>query len=246
MTASELFGLSKPKREETKVQEVENIEIKEEPKEIIEEVKLDKKTEKNIEKPVQKQPNYSKSTPSNQNSNRNFDKRGYGNKPKFENNNRRNFGDNRSGNSGFNRNDKNDRNSSGFKNQNKRNFGSGNNQDYRNNKKMLDERGIEKNIKNIMAQDLGEKDNTREYNRNMVKQRSNSKGGQDESKQRKNSKTSRGEEFDSGKLRNLKQENKLSNMFFVHQDLSFSFLFFLLLLSNHNSQTFHLLDLRTY
>ena len=38
-----------------------------------------------------------------------------------------------------------------------------------------DEKGIEKNIKNIMAQELGEKENTREYNRNMLKQKNNNK-----------------------------------------------------------------------
>ena len=43
-----------------------------------------------------------------------------------------------------------------------------------NNRRMLDERGIEKNIKNIIAQDIGEKENTREYNRNIIKQKNNS------------------------------------------------------------------------
>ena len=63
-----------------------------------------------------------------------------------------------------------------------------------------------------MAQEITEKDNTRDYNRTMNKQKA-SKGSQDDSKQRRNSKSSRNESFDSGKLRNLKQESKLSNMF---------------------------------
>ena len=47
----------------------------------------------------------------------------------------------------------------------------------------------------------------------MLKQKNNNKNSSDEARQRKGSKSGRNEEFDSGKLRNLKQENKLSNMF---------------------------------
>ena len=60
---------------------------------------------------------------------------------------------------------------------------------------------------------MGEKENTRDYNRNMTKQKNNNKQAQEENRQRKNTRNSRGEDFDSGKLRNLKQESKLSNMF---------------------------------
>ena len=223
MTASELFGFgTKQKNEEPKVQEVPKKEEKpkeEIKKEVVEEkVKVEEKIEnKNMpsEKPIRNKQNTYK-----QHENQN---RGYGNKPKFDNR-QKNFNNNNnkySGN-GNNRNDnRNNRNSgtnnNGFRNQNnnnnRKNFGGANHGDFRNNKKLLDEKGIEKNIKNIIAQDLGEKENTREYNRNMVKQKSNSKNSGDESRQRKNTKTSKGEEFDSGKLRNLKQENRLSNMF---------------------------------
>ena len=192
MTASELFGFpSKSKKEEPKKKE----ETHEEPKKEVEiqenkeELKQDKKT----------------SAEQVQNKN-------YSNKPKFENN-KRNFGDNnhRHNNGEYNNNrngfDKNNRY------QNRNNFGNRqNSNDRNNNRRTLDEKGIEKNIKNIMAQDLGEKENTREYNRGMGKQRNN-KNMQDENRQRRNTKSRRDENFDSGKLKNLKQENRLSNMF---------------------------------
>ena len=44
-----------------------------------------------------------------------------------------------------------------------------NNRPYQ--KRPLDEKGIEKNIKNIMSADLGEKENVREYNKNIDKQK---------------------------------------------------------------------------
>ena len=192
MTASELFGFpSKAKKEEPKKKE----EVHEEPNKEVEvqenkeELKQDKKT--NAEQVQNKN---------------------YSNKPKFENN-KRNFGDNNhrhnNGEYSNNRNgfDKNNRY------QNRNNFGNRqNNNDRNNNRRTLDEKGIEKNIKNIMAQDLGEKENTREYNRGMGKQRNN-KNMQDENRQRRNTKSRRDENFDSGKLKNLKQENRLSNMF---------------------------------
>ncbi|MCI8397537.1 MAG: translation initiation factor IF-2 [Clostridia bacterium] len=240
MTASELFGL-KPKKEEVKVVEEEKTkeevkqEIKEEVKQeekVIEtkpEVKSEIKQEK-IEKP------YTKPLQNTSNTHKNHENRSYGNKPKYDNN-RRNFGDNRFGGNNYNRNEgRNDSNSRGPRNerrddrqngnngnfrnnQNRRQGGYGNNNSYgnnggfRNNNRMLDERGIEKNIKNIMSQDIVEKDNTRDYNRTMTKQKNNSRNSADESRQRKSQRTGRSEDFDSGKLRNLKQENKLSNMF---------------------------------
>ncbi len=193
MTASELFGFpSKTKKEEPKKKE----EVHEEPNKEVE-VQENKEELKQDKKP---------NTEQVQNKN-------YSNKPKFENN-KRNFGDNnhRHNNGEYNNNrnsfDKNNRY------QNRNNFGNrqNNNNDRNNNRRTLDEKGIEKNIKNIMAQDLGEKENTREYNRGMGKQRNN-KNMQDENRQRRNTKSRRDENFDSGKLKNLKQENRLSNMF---------------------------------
>jgi len=79
----------------------------------------------------------------------------------------------------------------------------------------LDERGIEKNIKNIMAVDIIEKENVREYgNKNIDKQKLNNKF--DESRAaKKNPRSKKGgfEEISSTKLKDLKQEDRLSNMF---------------------------------
>ena len=221
MTASELFGLtSKAKKEEQKVEEIKKEEVKEE----VPEVKIEQKQEakpmqRENQKEVQKT-NFVKNNQGNQGNRKNFENRdrgenrGYGNKPRFDNRGR-NFGENKNNNSAHN--NRNERSNGGFKNgQDRQKFGNrnnNNNNDFRNNKKMLDEKGIEKNIKNIIAQDLGEKDNAREYNRNMIKQKNSSKNSGDEARQRKNSKSGRNEDFDSGKLRNLKQENKLSHMF---------------------------------
>ena len=223
MTASELFGLSKPKKEEPKVEEkkveevpkVEEVKAPEEKQEEVKErpeVVREEKTD-NQEKMQKPQNGYNRNNQRNSNNNRNFESRGYGNKPRFDNH--KNFGNNKPNNNGYNRNDRNNNPNGGYRNNNfnkNNNNNYGNRNDFRKDRK-LDEKGIEKNIKNIMAQELGEKENTREYNRNMLKQKNNNKNSSDEARQRKGSKSGRNEEFDSGKLRNLKQENKLSNMF---------------------------------
>ena len=77
----------------------------------------------------------------------------------------------------------------------------------------LDERGIEKNIKNIMS-DVVEKENVREYsNKNIDRQKNNNRyedrGNKKPSRARRNGY----EEISSHKLKDLKQENRLSNMF---------------------------------
>jgi len=89
--------------------------------------------------------------------------------------------------------------------------------DYNQNRerKGLDERGIEKNIKNIMAVDFLEKENVREYQyKNIDKQKNNSRF-EDVKVNKKATRTRRGEfeEISSSKLKDLKQEDKLSNMF---------------------------------
>ncbi len=242
MTASELFGLKpKPKKEEPKVKEVEKPKVEEKVEEPVKvEQKEEQKPEKVQEKVKESVPNKvniqntqkvqnnqsnlnAKSNQVNQNTRnaqnnqngRKRENRDFSNKPRFDNNRQKNYNDNKfngnNKNAKFNFGDKNNRNEkNNGKNQGHRNFDNG---DYKNNKK-LDEKGIEKNIKNIMAQDMGEKDNTRDYNRSMTKQKNNNRNSGDETRQKRNSKTGRdNEEFDSGKLRNLKQENSLSNMF---------------------------------
>lgn len=87
-----------------------------------------------------------------------------------------------------------------------------NNRPYQ--KRPLDEKGIEKNIKNIMSAEVGEKENVREYNKNIDKQKNNNK--YDENRTNKKSKGRRNNQqsgFDEGKLKSLKQTSKLSHMF---------------------------------
>lgn len=81
-----------------------------------------------------------------------------------------------------------------------------------NNKRNLDDKGIEKRIKNIMEVDIPtEKENVRDYG-NKAKDKAK-QNRQDEQKTRKNNRRNNGNDFDSDKLNNLKKQNKLSNMF---------------------------------
>ena len=222
MTASELFGFPSKKKEELKKEEKSLTEKKEEAKE---QQASETKTEKTEPKPVEAriQDNRNRQNGLNRNENRGFSsdrQNRQGDRPRFDN--RRDFRDNRQS-GGFNRNGENrynngiDRSNNRFQNRNNgnNNFGNrqNNNAGFRNgSRRTLDERGIEKNIKNIMAQDIVEKENTRDYNRGLDKQRNN-RNNSDENRQKKNQKSRRNEDFDSGKLKGLKQENRLSNMF---------------------------------
>ena len=80
-------------------------------------------------------------------------------------------------------------------------------------KRPLDEKGIEKNIKNIMAADIGEKEVVREYNKNIDKQKNNSRFDENRGKKSKSRRNGNESSFDEGKLKSLKQANKLSHMF---------------------------------
>ena len=151
----------------------------------------------------------------NQNNRNNFNNRnnsenrsGFENRNNFEN---KNGFDNR--NSRFN-NNRNGRNGE-FNNSNNRNNFKKDNGNFNNknnyNRRPLDEKGIEKNIKNIMAVDTVEKEVVRDYSKNIDKQKLNNRF--DDNKNKK-SKSRRSENsFDEGKLKSLKQTSKLSNMF---------------------------------
>lgn len=77
----------------------------------------------------------------------------------------------------------------------------------------LDERGIEKNIKNIMASEGQEKEIVREYNKNVVKQKNNNRYDDSKNKKTKARRNETQPSFDEEKLKSLKQANRLSNMF---------------------------------
>ena len=195
MTVSELFGL-KDKKEEKKEEPV---------KEKVEAVKEEAKVEvKQKEEKTQKVENRATNT---NNFNRNNSQRTENNR--FNNNRNNNYQrqDNRFNNRNNNNNYQRNNNNNGQHQFNNRN----NNGGYGNNRRPLDERGIEKNIKNIMSADIVEKDTVREYNKNANKQKNNK---YDENKNKKQNKNRRNlSEFDEDKLKSLKSEKSLSNMF---------------------------------
>ncbi len=219
MTVSELFGLkSEPKqnKDEKEVVEEENKKIEKNNDETVTSPKkLEKSEEQNIterneaikQNQVRTQnPNYNRNNRFNNNSNNtnNYNSRNNNNYNNRNSNNR-----NTNDNNGYNNRNNN------YNNKNN-NYNNRNNNTDKFNKRPLDAKGIEKNIKNIMAVETVEKDSVREYNKNLDKQKNNTKFNNENNKTTKKAKTRRnsgGSDFDEGKLKNLKQTNKLSNMF---------------------------------
>ncbi len=82
------------------------------------------------------------------------------------------------------------------------------------NRKPLDEKGIDRNIKDIMSADIVEKESVKDYNRAMEKQKANNNNRYDDNRsKRTKNKRNRDNAIDEKKLKNLKQTNQLSNMF---------------------------------
>ena len=190
MTVSELFGLGKPEpKKEEKEEKQENKKVEETEKK---EVKTEAKPKVEENKKEEKR------------------EKTLNNKDVKENRENKNNNQNRNYN-------KNNRNDNHFNNgNNKYNHNNRNNND-RFGKRPLDAKGIEKNIKNIMSQEVAEKEQTREYNRDkgIDKQKSNNRFDENNSNKKKNkSRRNNGNrDFDEGKLKSLKQTSKLSNMF---------------------------------
>ena len=208
LTVSELFGL-KPKEEPKKeVEKIKKVEEVKPTKPVEEKVKEDISKTENISEPkkekVEEPKNYQNRNLDNHNNRYNNDREGNRNQ-NFRNNNN-NMRNNRNQNNRNNyQNNRNNQNTNNYKNNR---FGN-------NNKKPLDERGIDKNIKNIMTTEIQEKENQRDYSSKVIdKQKANSK--YDEKVAKKANKSRRNnqfDEFDSDKLKGLKQVDKLSNMF---------------------------------
>ncbi|MBR3002960.1 MAG: translation initiation factor IF-2 [Clostridia bacterium] len=145
----------------------------------------------------------------NYQNNRNFDNRNRDNR-NFENRERRPYNNNRDNqgqNGNFNRN-----NNNRFNN-NKPGFGNNNGGRFNNGRRPLDEKGIEKNIKNIMQDAVPEKETVREYNKSIDKQKNNSKFDENRGAKKNKNKKGNSNSFDEGKLKTLKQSNRLSSMF---------------------------------
>jgi len=209
MTVSELFGIGK--KEETKPVKEEKVEKKEEvvvKQENMVETKQ-KETEQKVENRKENQ---------NRNNQNNFgqNNRGQGNYQK----NRNEQGNYQ------NRNDRNNQNNfqnkNGFQNRNKDGNFQNKNNNFKNNqngggnreRKPLDERGIDKNIKDIMAADIVEKESQRDFNSRAIDKAKSERQEEKTKKANKNKKSSRfNEEIDGGKLKDLKQVDRLSNMF---------------------------------
>ena len=210
LTVSELFGKKEePKKEPAKpVEEKPEVAEKEEKK--VEVTPLEKNEEKKTEnankeqvkkvepinqKPVQQRPanrefNRDNQRPYNrENGQRPYNRDGQNNRP-FNRDGQRPF--NRDGQRPFNN------------NRNQGNFGG---------RRPLDERGIEKNIKNIMASDVAEKENVREYANKAIDKQKNNRYEEKSNKKASKSRRNDFEEISSHKLKDLKQENRLSNMF---------------------------------
>ncbi len=197
LTVSELFGLNKDKTTEK---------IVEEKKEEVTEIK-----QENVNQNVENKPNNKKQFDNDNN----FEKRDFrNNKPNWKNNNfenrRNNDNRNHTENNNFKGNNfKNNNNSQNYNKDN--NFRQNRNNNF--NRRPLDEKGIEKNIKNIMASDIVEKESVREYNNKAIDKQKNNRFDENRTTKKNKSKKSNQYDINEGKLKGLKQESRLSHMF---------------------------------
>ena len=156
----------------------------------------------------------------NNDSQNNFQRRDNGNR--FGNNNgdrnwQRDTRDNRNNNGQNNFRNNNQNNRNGYNNNYNNNNGNrfGNN----NNRRPLDEKGIEKNIKNIITVETNiEEKSAREYSRNMDKQKNNNRYDENRGNKKKSRRNQEDYSINEKKLNNLKQRNNLSNMFEDQED----------------------------
>ena len=236
MTVSELFGLGKkkenpPKKEEINKPEKVTTEV------IVEKEVIQEKKESTENKPIQTQektenkPRVDNKQYNTQQQNRNNfqdrrnnfkDYKNNNNDNNFQNKRRDGFRNNTDGQNGFQRRDNKFQNNR-FNNQNNRNGYNNNNSNNNNNKfgqkRALNERGIEKNIKEIMSVDTNfEEKSAREFNRNIDKQKNNNRFDENRNNKKKSSRRNHDESINENKLNNLKQRNNLSGMFDDQED----------------------------
>ena len=221
MTVSELFGLKKeePKKEEkvkveqeNKKEEMKKEEVKEVKKEeTLKKVALDSKPQKQERenKTIGRENKMNRENRDNRQNRNNYSQ----NSNNYNNNNRNNNRFNHNNNRFNNNNSNNNGRFNGNNNNNGNNRFNNRNNNDRFNKRPLDEKGIEKNIKNIMSVETVEKDSVREDNRGIDKQKNNNKFEENKGKKSKSRRNNPAGDFDEGKLKSLKQANRLSNMF---------------------------------
>lgn len=211
LTVNELFGLGKkeekPKVEEKKAEEKPANITKNENKEV--EVKTEKTTVVNETKKAEVQEN-NKVSNQQQRENNNYrnNKQRDGYKPNNNKFNNGNNGYNKTNN--FNKNNNNNHDNNGYRNKNN----SFNKQNNNFSKRPLNDKRIDKKINDILETEIVEKENQRDYSTRASFKAKNNR--YEEQKQNKSSKSRRlngNERYDEGKLKNLKQVDKLSNMF---------------------------------
>ena len=237
LTVNELFGLGKkeekPKAEVKEPEVKKEIEVKkEEPKK--EEPKKEEKSaeqEKTVTKPVtttsattvskpaidtkkentnnfrnkQFQPRNNENNRGGFNRNQNQHRDGF--RPNRFNDNNKNNGYNNRNN--FNKNNNHNSNNSNNFNRNNNNFNRNNN--FSKNRPM-DEKRIDKKINDILESEIVEKESQRDYTSKVNYKAKNTRYEEKQNKS-KSRRFNQDEEYDEGKLKNLKQVDKLSNMF---------------------------------
>ncbi len=242
MTAAELFGFKDKKKEEEekKKKEAEALRIKEEEakkaaeKKAAEEEakKLKEKTEKaenntmevaTRREVVRTETSYDNRRPNTRFNNNNGERRFNNNRDgqvnnRFNNNNQdRKFNNNREGsNNNFKNNRYNNDGNNRFNNNNRYN-NDGNNR-YNNSGRPLDNKGIDKNIKDIMSVEIVEKESQRDYSSKSIDKAKQNKFEENKAnnttkKNTKNRRQDRFSEFDGSKLKDLRQTDRLSHMF---------------------------------
>ena len=217
LTVEELFGLKKKTKEEPKEEVVQETQKDEPKKEEKEETKneIKKSESENMVKTQVNSNNKQVKTENERNDNYNKSNEFKPNR-NGQNNNYRNNQNSQDGHRNNNNRNNDFRNNKFSQNNYKNNQNNGYKNNYDNrSKRPLDEKGIEKNIKNIMATDIIEKEPTREYNKAIDKQKNNNRFDDNSNKVKKNNKNRRNNDLDINekKLKGLKQERSLSNMF---------------------------------
>ena len=240
MTVNELFGIKKESVKEEKLQEavIENNNVKKEEKTVVNEVKVEQTTNDQSRNSYnnQERGNYNNQNRNNYNNQErgnynNQNKNNYNNQERghYNNQNRNNYNNQERGHyNNQNRNNYSNQERGNYNNQNKdgynrdrnnverrpNNFNKFNSKDNKFEKRPLDEKGIEKNIKNIMSVEGIEKEPVREYSKAINKQKDMNKFDDNKiSKKTNKNKKGGNQEINEHKLKHLKQTDRLSNMF---------------------------------
>ena len=235
MTVNELFGIGKKEEKEEKKEEISKEESEEKIIETVEKQQNSNIQNNNNQREKQNRNNQNNYQNRNnqdgfQNRNNQGNYQNRNNQGGFQNRNNQGNYQNRNNQGGFqnknsqgnyqNRNNQgnyqNRNNQGGYQNRNNQgNYQNNNqNQGFNRNRRPLDDKGIDKNIKDIMSVDIVEKEYQRDFSSRSIDKAKNERQEEKTKKAAKNKKGGRfSQEFDGGKLKDLKQVDKLSNMF---------------------------------